>query len=56
MELTMKAMNLFIISIVSIALLIPAIIIADTDAILLALSISSVTFGYGLLLRHIESK
>ena len=52
----MKSINLFVISIISIAMLIPAIIVTDTDAILLALSISCVTFGYGLVLKHIESK
>lgn len=52
----MKSNSLFIISIISILLLIPACAINDSDAILLAISIAFTTFGYGLILKHIENK
>lgn len=52
----MKSNNLFTISIISILLLIPACVINDSDAILLALSIAFTTFGSGIILKHIESK
>ena len=52
----MKSMNLFIISIISIILIIPAAIVNDSDAILLAISIAFTTFGSGIILKKIESK